>query len=182
MGSDEMKYLIILGLFFPYLVFADASPLPIATPLPVTLDVDQIIQMLSSALVIGKGLPGFFGAIFVGVVGIAIAALLIAKYFFDRGAREAAAYALNLQIQQTQAENLARMQQDATTAFLSNMAITYQQDYQYFIQMIKGNTFEGIYAKIAPQFHTQIAQFIYDQTISPEERAARVIMIVKPNT
>lgn len=173
-----MRYLLWLYLLFPFLAFADASP----TPVPGSMDVDQIIQMLSNALSIGKGLPGIFGAIFVGVVAIAIALLLIAKYFSDRGAREAAAYALNLQIQQTQAENLARMQQDSTTAFLSNMAITYQQDYQYFIQMINVGTYSGIYAKIAPQFQEQVSKFIYDSSITPENRAARVIMLIQPNT
>lgn len=175
-----MKYLFLLLL--PLTSLAEVVPSPTPTSLPGTIDADQLMQMLSNALAIASGLPGIFGAVFVGLIALVIAILLIAKYFLEKGAREKEAYLTDLKIRQTQEENLARMQKDATSAFLSNMDISYAQDYQYFIQMIKAEKYDAVYAKVASKFHEGIAQFIYDTSISAEDRAARVIMLVKPTT
>lgn len=164
-----MKY-FILFLFPAVAMAADAAP----------IDTDFILQMLQNAMVMGAKLPGIIGAIFVGVIALSIAVLLIAKYFMDRGAREKAAYAEDLRIRTIQSENLARMQKDATTALISNMDLSYKQDYDYFVAKIKESRFDAVYAKIATQFHAQIAQFIYENGIPTEERAAHIIMLIKP--
>lgn len=166
-----MKKLILLSYLTPILAFADeidpSSP-------------DAIIKMLANALALGKSLPPTIGAIFVGIVALAIAVMLIARYFFERGKREKDAYLLDQKIRTEQTENLARMQKDASTGLINNMDINYKQDYEYFVKKIKEEKYDSVYVKIAPKFHTSLAEFIYNKELSAEERSARVIIIIRP--
>lgn len=167
-----------VNLLFATHAFSDASPAP--SPVPPSLSVDQIIDILGSSLSIAKGLPGVLGAIFVGIVALAIALLLIAKYFMDRGVREREAYETDLRVRKLQAENLSRMQRDATIALISNMDLSYKQDYEYFVLKIRDGKYEAVYVKINPKFHEKLVTFLYDAALTPEERAARVILVIKP--
>ena len=142
--------------------------------------IDQILELLANAVKIAAGLPGLPGMIFVCIVALAAAILVIAKYFMERGAREKEAYLLDQKVKQVQLENLARMQKDAATALISNMDLSYKQDYEYFTQKIKEQRYSSVYVKIAAKFHTSLAGFIYDETLSAEERAARIILLIKP--
>lgn len=151
-----------------------------ATPTPApTMNVDQIMAILADSIALGKNLPGIFGAIFVGIIALALALIIIAKYFMDRGQREKEAYLEDQRIRKIQAENTARMQKDAVEALISNMDVSYQQDYAYFTQMIKQQRYPFIYMKIAPQFKEEIATFLYDDTQPAEVRAARVIQVIR---
>lgn len=149
------------------------SPLPINSP-------DQIIAILADSLSMAKGLPGILGAIFVGIIALALALLIIAKYYADKGAREKEAYETDMKVRQIQAINLTRMQKDAASSLLDNMDLSYRQDYDYYVQKIGEGKFDAVYVKINPKFYTELSTFIYDQSIPPEQRAARVILIVKP--
>lgn len=150
-----------------------AIVVPTPTPTP------NIDSMLTNALSIASGLPGIFGAIFVGLIVLAWAALKISKYFEDRGKREKDSYLEDQRIKQIQAENTAKMQNDAVKALLDNMDISYKQDYEYFVKMINEKKYSAIYAKISPIFKEQIATFIYDETLTSEFRAGRVIQTVR---
>ena len=71
------------------------------------------------------------------------------------------------------------MQKDASIALIANMDTSYQQDYTYFIQKIKDSKFDAIYLKIAVKYHKDISQFVYDDKITPEQRSARIISLIK---
>ena len=125
------------------------------------MNIAQILQILQNSLTVATGMPGLVGMIFVALIGLVIAALLIAQYFNARGVREAAAYQLNCRPQQTQDTNLAQMQADVSAAMIENMNTVYQQDYAYFVQMLSAtppNTV-AVYAKLSAQTQAQLASF-----------------------
>jgi hypothetical protein len=108
------------------------------------------------------------------------AAFKIAKYFENEDKRRREAYEYDLKVRNQQAENTARMQRDATQALLDNMDLTYGQDYNYCLQKIREQKYPAVYAKFNTKFQEQIAAFLYDETLTPEQRAARVILVVRP--
>jgi Tfp pilus assembly protein PilV len=145
------------------------------------MNISAILQALENALTTAAGTPGLIGVIFVALVGLAIGVLIIANYFYAANIREQAAYNAQLATQQTQAANLAQMQADASQALISNMDTTWQQDYNYFVQMLEAtppNTV-AIYAKLNIQFQTQIAGFIYNTSLPATQRAAQIIMLMQ---
>ena len=171
-----MKSSISLLFLLPAVACAQTT---IPTPTPSPLDIDNITAILQSSLKIAGSLPGVLGAIFVAVIGLTLAVLLIAKYFVNKGAQETAAYQAQLQTQLTQNSNLAKMQVDAAQALINNMNTLYQQDYDYFVQMLGANNYVAIYAKLDVQFHTKIAGFIYDATIPATQKAASIIHLMQ---
>lgn len=154
------------------------SPLPLPSGAPQTPD--QIIALLADSLALAKGLPAALGAIFIGIVALAMAMLMIAKYFAEKGKREDEAYKTDLRIKTEQATNLARIQKDAATSLATNLDLAYKQDYEYFVVKIKAEKYDAVCAKIAPKFHVELSKFIYDTALPAEERAARIIMVIKP--
>lgn len=168
---SDMKKIIYSFLFFPALAFADTPP----------LSVDDLMTMLANALLIGKSIPGIFGAIFVTFIALAISIALIAKYFIQRNLRETTAFDQDQLERKTLANNLAQMQADATSALIQNMDTVYTQDYQYYVQQITAANYPAIYLKIAPQFYTAVSQFLYDNTLTPTQKAARIIQVVRKN-
>ncbi|MGZ6369241.1 MAG: hypothetical protein ACXWPM_00770, partial [Bdellovibrionota bacterium] len=135
--------------------------------------------MVENAMKIGANLPGVLGAIFVALVAVAIAIILIAQYFVALGQRERDSYNANLAAQQLQNANLSRMQIDATQALIDNMDIVYKQDFDYFAKQIAAKQYSSIYVKVAPEFHPQIANFLYDESLAAPVRAARVIGVIR---
>ena len=153
------------------LLLVAATPIATATPDPES--------MLSNALSMGASLPGLLGAIFVGLVVVAWAIFKISKYFEEKGKREREAYDEDQRVRKLQADNTARMQNDAVQALMDNMDLSYRQDYDYCVLKIKDKKYSAVYAKFNLQFKEQIATFLYDESLTPEFRAGRVIQVVR---
>lgn len=161
-----MKYLKYALLF---LVPAVAFAATVATP-------DTVFpNALALALQVG-GVPG---AILLAIIALGWSLWKISNYFEAKDKREREAYEEDLRIRNLQATNTARMQRDAAAALMDNMDLSYKQDYDYFIQMIKVGNYKAIYNKIAQKFHEPISTFIYNDATPAEERSARVILVIR---
>jgi hypothetical protein len=166
-----MKYLI------PLLILI--SPQAWATT-PAPIEPETILAMLQDALKVAGQLPGVLGAILIGFISLAIGLLLIAAVMNSREKRERAAYEYDLTIRKIQAENLERIQRDASQALMQNMDSKYKEDYKIFTAAIAEKKYERVCVKCDSRFHETIANFLYDEKLSAEDRAARVILVIRP--
>jgi hypothetical protein len=138
------------------------------------INIDQLVQLTIAFI----QAPTVKAAVcLVGV--LAIACLVIAKYFLDRNQREKEAYVEALRIKKIQEANLQRMQIDASQGLVENLDTAYQQDYDYHVKMIKAQTYKAVYAKIAPQFYDNVSTIIYREDLTPEQKAALIINLIR---
>lgn len=162
-----MKKLVWLVLLFPALAFAaETEP--------------NFGEVFANGLKLAVQVGGIPGAIILGLICLGYTAWKLGNYLDERGKREREAYELDKKIREQQAANLARMQKDASQALITNMDITYKQDYDQFVRQFKEGNYKGPYQKYNVKFHDTISKFVYDESIPVEERAARVILTVKP--
>jgi hypothetical protein len=147
------------------------------TDLP-TFDINGFIQAVTSFM----AAPTWKAAVTIaGIILICLVYLtgFITKYLYDKNKRESDAYNEALRIKKIQETNLQKMQGDATQALIDNMDIAYEQDYEYYVKMIKSQTYKAVYAKVAVQFYDKIAEIIYREELTPEQRSAMIINIVR---
>jgi uncharacterized membrane protein len=153
------------------MIFATApSPLP-------SIDVDVIAGMLQNALSIGSALPGILGAIFVVFIAIAISLLLISKYFADENKRRDEAYKESKRLEHEHNANLQRIAVDYAKAAGELLSEEYRKDYELYSKLLANKDYSFL-AKIAKVYHNELAGFIYDESIAPRDRAARIIHTV----
>lgn len=161
--------IFMLVLFFILLCVSANAELP-----NTSFDPDMMAKVILSFL----GAPTWkAGIAIVGIIAMCI--LSIAKYFWDRNAREKEAYEYSLKVRLEQEKNTARMQKDAAESLMLNMDIAYQQDYEFYIQKISEGDFKAVYPKTPVQFHEKIATFLYRDDLSSAVRAAMIIDVVR---
>ena len=115
----------------------------------------------------------------IALILLVLAILSIAKYFKNEDIRREAAYQESLRIKAEQDKNLARLQQETTQAFLDNIDAAYKQDYEYYRDKITQGKYAAIWGKIPPLLQEEIAAFVYKDDLKPEEKAAKIILIVR---
>lgn len=155
-------------------------PLLEAVPSPLpggSVDMDSILSMLQNALTIGSGLPGILGAIFVVLVSIAIAIILISKYFLDENKRRNEAYLESKRLELEHNTNAQKLANDYAKAAGDLLGEEYRKDYERYCVQIANKDFSFL-VKIAKEYHAEIALFLYNETIAASDRAARIIHIV----
>ena len=114
------------------------------------------------------------------VVGIlAMAALMIAKYFWDENKRKENAYREAMKVREEQNKNLQRLQQETTQAFLANIDAAYKQDFEYYRDKIAQNKTADIWGKVPYELQEEVTRFVFRDDLKPEEKSARIILAVR---
>lgn len=162
MATHKMTF-VFLVILFPVILLADN-----------TFNPDQWLSFIDTfmAAPTWKALVGIIGL-------IAVCALTIARYFWKEDLRREEAFKKAEADRNKQSALLEQVQKDASAALRLNMDIVYKQDYDYFVKMIPLKKYPEVLLKIAPIYFDKIATFLYNETLTPEDRAARILLIIK---
>lgn len=153
----------------------------VPSPAPATgMTPEQMQQLLMDALSVAKTIPWpAVGAIFVALIVVCAAVLQIAAFFRGEAQRRAEAYAEAIRIRQQQLEITEKVQRDASQALKDNMDAAYQDDYRYYIKQLTAKNYPAIWGKIPLKAMDAVGKIVYSEDIAPEDRAARIILVLK---
>lgn len=138
--------------------------------------IDKLISILTQSLDAPTA-----KLILVALIGISVAILLVAKYFYSENQRRAELFEENRKRRREQIAVIARMQRETSLAMLANLEEAYRLDFEFYKLRITEKKYDIIWAKIPPKFYEIIAKFVYDETLTPEERGARIVQLIRNN-
>ena len=107
------------------------------------------------------------------------AVLAIAEFFKKEDIRREEAYRETLRIRAEQQAIVARLQREATQAFLDNIEAAYKQDFEYYRGKIAAGKYPDIWGKIPKELQEEVAGFVYKDDLKPEEKSARIILLIR---
>lgn len=114
------------------------------------------------------------------IVGIiALCMFYIALYFYKENKRREEAYKEAIRVKQLQEKNIERMQLEVSQAIKQNMDVAYKQDFDYYKDCITQGKYLLVWGKIPAVFREKVLEFIYREDLSPEDKSARIIQVVR---
>ena len=115
--------------------------------------------------------------IIIGILAICI--LMITKYFVDENKRRRDAYLEAKKIKEQQNKIAEKLQYDASLALRQNMDTMFEQDFEDFTIYIEEKRYSNVLMNIPRKYHHELGVFIYNEELNAEDRAARIISILK---
>jgi hypothetical protein len=123
---------------------------------------------------------GYVKAGFTVVCLLAMSALSIAMYFYNRDKREKEAIETEKKVSQETAALFERAQLDADKARINNLTPAYKDDYNQYVKAINKNDYGFLgTSKIPGKCLEEISKIVYNGSITPEIRASRIIGIIE---
>ena len=120
------------------------------------------------------------GKAIIGLIGIVlIIGLVIAKYFWDKNKREKLSWKLTYETEIKKLEDTVKAQEHSVGALVQGMETLEKRNYDYFVTNIKLKKYDSVYYKVHESKHLELKEFLYNESLSAEARAALVVRIVR---